>query len=110
MSMDADIEYGFETALKELKAGACVAREGWNGKGMFVWLEKGSSPQPIDDEDRASETINRVGAEHFEQGAAGTVTRMPHLCLRAADGSIVTGWLASQTDMLAEDWVLVTRN
>lgn len=108
--MDNEIEYGFEDALKELKAGACVAREGWNGKGMYIWLEKGSSERRIEEEDRTSETINKVGAEHFQLGDTGTVTRMPHLCMRAADGSIVTGWLASQTDLLAEDWVLVSPN
>ena len=35
----------------------------------------------------------------------GTITRLPNLNMRAATGSTVTGWLASQTDILAEDWV-----
>jgi hypothetical protein len=33
----------------------------------------------------------------------------PHIDMKAADGSIVVGWLASQTDMLAEDWVIVSK-
>jgi hypothetical protein len=31
----------------------------------------------------------------------------PYLCLKAADGTIVNGWLASQTDMLSDDWKIL---
>jgi hypothetical protein len=37
----------------------------------------------------------------------GEVTICPHIDMKAADGSLVIGWLASQTDMLAEDWIVV---
>lgn len=45
-------------------------------------------------------------------GPAGLESRLPvkfcaYLCMYAADGSIVNGWLASQTDILAEDWVIL---
>jgi hypothetical protein len=103
--MDADVEYGFEFAIDELKKGSKVARQGWNGKGMFLWLQKGSACSLPGD--RFAHMINQVGAELFELGDHDTETRMPCLCMRAADGSIVTGWLASQTDLLAEDWMIV---
>lgn len=93
----------FGTALELLKSGQKVARKGWNGKGMYLWLEKGSH-------DFGSEVQSYIGGVRcslFERGDKGTSTRMPHICMRAADGSTVTGWLASQTDMLAIDWVAV---
>lgn len=96
----------FGTALDLLKKGAKVARAGWNGKGMFIWLNLGShdfSKGPI----AAGEYINGVNSQLFDGGQVETETRMPNINMRAADGSTVTGWLASQTDMLAEDWVLV---
>lgn len=93
----------FGDALAALKAGNKVAREGWNGKGMFVYLNKGSvdlgHPQP--------RTLDGVDLGLFESGDTGTVTRLPNINMRSASGSTVTGWLASQSDMLAEDWVIV---
>lgn len=91
----------FGKAIEALKAGNRVARAGWNGKGMFLWLNKGSyagASEPL---------ICGVHASLFDDGNLGTVTRMPNINMRAADGSTVIGWLASQTDMLAEDWTEV---
>ena len=93
----------FGEAIGHLKAGGRVARAGWNGKGMFVWLNKGSTPDHV-----KGLYLNGVSTGLFELGDVGTAVRMPNLNLRAADGSTVTGWLASQTDMLAEDWVVVS--
>jgi hypothetical protein len=94
----------FGQALEALKQGHCIARSGWNGKGMFVCLNKGSSE--ILSPDRSG-TVEGVSETLFDLGMTGTVTRLPNLNMRAATGSTVTGWLASQTDMLAEDWEVV---
>ena len=53
------------------------------------------------------ELIDGVHPDLFEKGATGTVTRLPNINMRAASGATVTGWLASQTDILAEDWTIV---
>lgn len=92
----------FGQALEALKKGHCIARAGWNGKGMFVSLNKGSSEflSPT-----RTETIEGVSETLFDLGSTGTITRLPNLNMRAATGSTVTGWLASQTDLLAEDWI-----
>ena len=92
----------FGQALEALKQGHRIARAGWNGKGMFVGLNKGSSEclSP-----GRTKTIEGVSETLFELGNTGTVTRLPNLNMRAATGSTVTGWLASQTDLLAEDWI-----
>lgn len=100
----------FGQALEAIKSGAAVAREGWNGKRMFLFLNKGSfdggklgfaagdHPQP-----GHQSTIDGVSLGLFEAGDDGTVTRLPNINMRSASGATVTGWLASQTDMLAED-------
>lgn len=84
----------FGQALDLLKSGEKVARNGWNGKGMFIFLVGGSTFQ-----------VNRkplLGI--YPEGT--TINYLPHIDMRTADGSIVP-WLASQTDVLAEDWVIV---
>lgn len=94
----------FGQALIALKSGQRVARSGWNGKEMYVYLNRGSK-----DWGNTFATQAKVGGVNprlFDRGDTGTTTRMPNFNMRAADGSTVTGWLASQTDMLAEDWML----
>ena len=99
----------FGNALNELKQGKCIARIGWNGKKMFVYLNKGSIGSVTDDKEDGADngTIEGIPATLFEKGDLGTVTRLPNINMRAATGSTVTGWLASQTDMLAEVWCVV---
>ena len=92
----------FGEAIEALKSDKRIARAGWNGKGMFVYLNKGSTPGYI-----KSPRLNGVDTHLFDIGDADTIVRMPNLNMKAADGSTVTGWLASQTDMLAEDWVVL---
>lgn len=89
----------FGQAIEALKSGAIAARAGWNGKNMFIYLNRGSVDGVV-----KGLTIGGVSTHLFDEGDDGTATRMPNLNMRAADGSTVTGWLASQTDMLAEDW------
>lgn len=71
----------FGQALIELKDGVRVAREGWNGKGMFVELQ-------VPDEN--------------------SKMRRPYLFMRPVDGDLVP-WVASQSDILADDWMSVPR-
>lgn len=101
----------FSAALEACKNGHRITREGWNGKGMFVFLQRGSRRVGASDEgpeEAWPSTIDGVPAELFDTGYFGSVTRLPNLAMRSATGSIVTGWLASQTDMLASDWCILT--
>lgn len=43
----------------------------------------------------------------FQTGDAGTVPRLPNIIMKTATGSTLTGWLASQTDILSEDWIVL---
>lgn len=84
----------FGQALEHLKAGGRVARVGWNGKGMWLALQKGY-PDGV--------PINKNTAEATGV-PEGTVCKfLPYIIMKTATGEFVP-WLASQTDVLAEDW------
>lgn len=86
----------FGEALENLKQGKKVTRKGWNGKGMYLYLTKGSEvPFSKLKEETQKALITYPNT---------VVTINGHIDMKSADGSIVVGWLASQTDMLAEDW------
>lgn len=92
----------FGEAIEALKAGKRVARSGWNGKGMFIYLIEGTEV-PVSQLRGAA--LEHVGHSRPPFGTEQKING--HIDMLAADGSIVVGWLASQTDMLAEDWVVV---
>lgn len=92
----------FGQAIEALKEGKRVARTGWNGKGMlFLFLlPAGTVPtKAIHDPALRRVIEDEVGGETFE--ALGSIRMF------TADKKILTGWLASQTDMLSEDWEIV---
>ncbi len=105
----------FGEAIELVKKGNLVARKGWNGKGMFIFMR----PEDIIPEkvirDIKSLPVNVkqwLANDFFSKGGEnkgpdhnhGSVKFTAYLCMKAADNTIVNGWLASQTDMLAEDW------
>lgn len=84
----------FGEALEGLKLGKKAARVGWNGKGMFVFLVDGSTF-----------AVNRkplLGI--YPEGHI--VEYRSHIDMKTVDDQIVP-WVASQSDVLAEDWALV---
>ena len=111
----------FGVALEALKNGKRIAREGWNGKGMFVFMRPADSihiskvihrvkslPESVKNFYR-QDILDNDGNEISEDNLStdDVVKFTAYLCLKAADGTIVNGWLASQTDMLAEDWIIL---
>lgn len=95
----------FGEALEALKKGKRIAREGWNGKGMFLFLlPAGNIPKSaIHDPDLRKVIDEKVEGDTFEG--------LPSIRMWTVNSygrwGILTGWLASQTDMLSEDWVIV---
>ncbi|MCR9254721.1 MAG: DUF2829 domain-containing protein [Alphaproteobacteria bacterium] len=84
----------FSEALSAIKEGKRVCRSGWNGKGMFLFLVPGSNFK-----------VNRpplLGI--YPKGTE--INYQPHIDMRTAQGTVVP-WLASQSDLLADDWELV---
>jgi len=110
----------FGQAIEAAKQGKMIARAGWNGKNMFVFqrpednldvymvVEKVKSlPQSVKDYFRRVNPGTFIPNEEGATVADATIKFLPYLCMKAADGSVVNGWLASQTDMLATDWDIV---
>ena len=77
----------FGQAIEALKQGKKVSRQGWNGKGMYLFLAKDYTHTLYDAPD---------GQYNFN----------PEIVMKTADNKLVH-WLASQTDMLSDDWVIV---
>lgn len=91
----------FGVALMNLKEGRRVARKGWNGKGMYVFLATDVSFHTKAD-------LGEFNSEHSEEcSELNSVEVGDMLVLRTAHGALQPGWLASQADMLAEDWVIL---
>lgn len=87
----------FGIALELLKKGCKVAREGWNGRGMFAVYQKGY-PEGI--------PCNKQTAEAWGLDEGDLFKCNPYLQIKQVDGSH-SMWLPSVGDILAEDWVLV---
>lgn len=86
----------FGYALEAAKDGHRIARKGWNGKGMYVFF--------------ADNVEFHTDADISEFYVPGDDTEVPvsnMLALRTAQGTLQPGWLATQSDMLAEDWYIV---
>lgn len=71
--------FSFGYAISYLKSGWRVQRAGWNGKGMYIQLQ-------VPD--------------------LGSKMTLPYIYMYTADGNLVP-WLASQTDVLSDDWRLL---
>lgn len=84
-------ENGFEYAIKRIKLGYRMARKGWNGKNQYIELATNVSFL-----DPRGEVVN---VDHTEMGNKA-------IAFHGTSG-VQLGWLASQADMLAEDWIEV---
>ena len=114
--MNKNLNFG--QAIEALKQGKRAARQGWNGKDMFIFMRPAdelhvafvakdikSLPQSVKDyyyQDCVDENGNLFDLEKND-----VVKFTAYLCLKAADGTIVNGWLATQTDILSEDWTIL---
>lgn len=91
----------FGLAIEAMKKGLKVARAGWNGKGMWVAI---SYPK---DKMLKAEGFWNQHSRKFAEENGGQAEVLPTIIMKTADGKILMGWLASQTDMLVEDWQIV---
>ena len=92
-------EGSFGEAIESLKNGFKVSRKGWNGKGMFLWLKEGTMVK--------AEWCHDDELKKIAKNNGGEIEALPTICLKTADNKILSGWLASQTDILSNDWILV---
>lgn len=107
----------FGQAIASIQKGKLVTRKGWDGEGVFIFMrpadelhvsfvakEIKSLPQRVKDyyyQDCVDENGNPIDLPKDD-----VVKFTAYICMKAADGTIVNGWLASQTDMLANDWMI----
>ena len=90
----------FGWAIENLKAGNKVTRKGWNGKGMYLWLMPAAT---VKAEWCKEPVLKKLAEENGgEIECLGTIRMFTHDS--TGRNAILTGWLASQSDMLAEDW------
>lgn len=87
--LGGEATFSFGEAIKYLKRGMKVARKGWNGKKQYIQLATGISYKTTDEE--------IVNCEHDAIGNMAVAF--------VGTSGVQMGWLASQADMLAEDWV-----
>lgn len=90
----------FGQAIDALKSGHKVARSGWNGKGMWLVLIPGTASAQLRD---GTPYKTALGLDECEI--------LPHIDMWTTNASgrraMLPGWLASQSDMLAEDWDII---
>lgn len=79
----------FGIAVELLKQGKKVARIGWNGKGMYLFL----SP--------------KLGCQMYEQFTGKSINDIREFIVMKTVDDMLVPWVASQTDVLAEDWMLI---
>lgn len=93
----------FGKAIEALKSGKKVTRKGWNGQGMYLWLKPSTRITP----EMCSDPV--LKQQVIDNG--GTILGLPTICMYTHDSTgrraVLTGWLASQSDMLMEDWEIV---
>jgi hypothetical protein len=95
----------FGQALESLKAGKKVARSGWNGKGMWIVLMPELHLPPFSSQAPGAKVNDRT-ARHI--GPDTPLNSGPYISMWTAQGTWQPGWLASQPDMLADDWQVVS--
>jgi hypothetical protein len=94
----------FGLALEALKKGDRVARAGWNGKGMWLSLSCDRTRR------NPYQSFWSPHNARYAKEQGGYATVLPCITMKTATGEILMGWLASQTDMLADDWCIVAES
>ena len=100
----------FDEALRALNNGAFVARKSWcwDGKAVFVYKVEESNITLSQLRGRCKDAINYVlSRDPAAYPIEGTIHINAHIDMKAPDGSIIVGWIASQTDMQADDWFIL---
>lgn len=92
----------FGAAIEALKQGKRVAREGWNGKGMYLWLMPAATVKV--------EWCREPHLKEIAEGQGGEIECLGSIRMFTVNASgrraVLTGWLASQADILSEDWTI----
>jgi len=94
----------FGLAIEAMKMGKAVTRAGWNGKGMFVCLMPPLYLPPFSTADTARKVNDRTAKWIGEDQPLDC---QPYIAMYNAQKKWQPGWAAAQSDMLADDWMIV---
>jgi len=97
-------QLSFGDALIMLKQGNKVSRSGWNGKGMFIVMMDGLKLPSFNTQEAGPKVNDRTA---MFIGKDTPLDSQPYIAMSTATGQWQPGWLASQADMLADDWMVV---
>lgn len=93
---ESETNLNFGRAISALKSGRRVSRSGWNGKGMYLWLLPAAMVK--------AEWCREPHLKAVAEANGGEIECLGSIRMMTADKKVLTGWLASQSDVLAEDW------
>lgn len=88
----------FGEAIEAMKNGKFVTRKGWNGKNMYLWYMPPATVK--------SEWCKEPHLKAIADDNGGEVECLGSIRMKTADNKVLTGWLANQTDIMAEDWAI----
>ena len=89
----------FGQAVEALKEGKMVRRSGWNGKGVYLWQLPAAEVH--------ASWCKEPHLKRLAEENGGKIECLATIRMKTADNKVLTGWLASQTDIVAEDWEVV---
>jgi hypothetical protein len=95
----------FGQAIEALKDEKKLAREGWNGKGMWIVLMPPLYLPPYSTADTARKVNDRTAKWIGEDSPLDC---QPYIAIWTAEQKWQPGWLPSQADILADDWEVVS--
>lgn len=96
---DNQTTYTFGVAIEALKEGKRVTRVGWNERGMYLWLLPAATVK--------AEWCREPHLKAVAEANGGEIECLGSIRMMTADKKVLTGWLASQSDILAFDWVIL---
>lgn len=101
--MEENQTVDFGAAIQALKQGKKVTRSGWNGRGMYLWLMPAAVIK--------AEWCKEPHLKSLAEAAGGEIEALGTIRMFTVNAhgrrAVLTGWLASQTDILAEDWIVL---
>lgn len=97
--MEKRNDLNFGEAIEALKRGQRVTRPGWNGRGMYLWLLPAAKVK--------AEWCREPHLKALAEANGGEIEALSSIRMMTADKKVLTGWLASQSDMLSEDWQIL---
>jgi hypothetical protein len=94
----------FGEVLEALKSNKRARRLGWNGKGMFIFMILGNTVPH--EHTQNFKSLSQPIKDYFDS-LGKDIEFNPSIAMFTAEGKIQGGWLASQADMLSDDWEIL---